>query len=220
MKIKSAYVKSTIIYLLGLFIMALGVSVSRISDLGVSPVNAVPCVLSYIVNIDMGICTTVVFCLFILIQILIMRKEFKIKNLLQIIGSFIFGFFVSASNFLCNLLVPACNNYIMQLVYIIISIVLVAFGIFLYLEADILSLPGEGVTQAVSYKSGIHLSTAKIIFDISNVAAATVISLVFLHSLQGVREGTIIAALGVGSVLKLVAKIFKKPVRRLLNKGE
>ena len=42
------------IYLLGLFVMALGVSISKASDLGVSPVNSIPSVVSEITGVDMG----------------------------------------------------------------------------------------------------------------------------------------------------------------------
>lgn len=210
-------IKRLAVYCIGLFIMALGVSVSKTSDLGVSPVNSIPCVLSVITNIDMGICTTVVFVSFILIQILIMNKEFKWFNLLQIFCSSLFGLFVSLSNFLCNNFLPPCTNYGMRLVYVCISMALVALGILFYISANILSLPGEGVMQAVAYKTKIQLSTAKMIFDWSVVVIAAILSVIALHELNGVREGTIIAAFGVGILLKLFTKCFDKPLTAFLT---
>ena len=213
----SKYLKKVIVYLVGLFVMALGVSVSKASELGVSPVNSIPSVLSDILKIDMGICTTAVFIGFILIQLIILRKDFKPVFLLQILCSAVFGFFVSLSNKLADAFLPPCGNYAARLLYILISMVLVALGIMLYIQADILSLPGEGVMQALSVKTGISLPTAKIIFDWSVVIIAAATSLICLKTLSGVREGTVIAAFGVGLCLKLLNKLFLKPLQGFLE---
>lgn len=211
------WVKRGTVYLAGLFIMALRVSVSKASDLGVSPVNSIPAVVSRILNIDMGICTVVVFTIFILIQLLILRREFKIMYFLQIIGSAIFGLFVSVTNKLSEQILPSCETYVERVLYIIISMILVAAGILLYLQADILSLPGEGVMQAVSAKTGIDISISKMIFDWTVVVIAGILSLVFLGKLSGVREGTVISAFGVGICLKAIRKLFQKPLQVFLD---
>ena len=208
--------KRIIIYVLGLFIVALGVSISKLSDLGVSPVNSIPCVVSEILQIDMGICTTCVFIGFILVQILIMQKEFQWKNLLQILCSTLFGAFVSLTNRIAEVMLPVCTNYGMRLLYVGISMIFVAVGILLYIEADVLSLPSEGVMQAVSYKTKIAFSTSKLGFDWMVVIISAILSLVFMRGLVGVREGTIIAAFGVGIFLKFITKILQAPLRTFL----
>ncbi|MFI3214831.1 MAG: hypothetical protein R3Y24_16080 [Eubacteriales bacterium] len=140
MKTKTCLKKASI-YCFGLFIMSLGVSISKASFLGVSPVNSIPAVQSTILNIDMGICTTIVFTIFILIQILIMRKEFKLFNLFQSIPSFLFGVFVSGSNFLCGLFLPEVSSYFVAIIYLLISIVLVALGMCLKFLQGFLEKP-------------------------------------------------------------------------------
>lgn len=217
MKKYSSLVKRVSVYLIGLFIMALGVSVSKASQLGVSPVNSIPSVLSDVLKVDMGICTTAVFIGFIVVQFIILRKDFKAVYLLQILCSAVFGGFVSVSNALASFVLPECRNYPMRLLYIAVSIILVALGIFLYIQADILSLPGEGVMQAISKKTGIALSTAKLIFDWVVVIIAAVLSLVCLGMLSGVREGTVIAAFGVGLCLKVINRLWREPLVRFLG---
>lgn len=211
------WIKRGVVYLLGLFTVALGVSISKMSDLGVSPVNSIPNVISEILQTDMGLCTTCVFIGFIFVQMLILRKDFKMIYFLQIICSVIFGFFVSITNRLTSELLPGCGSYGMKIVYVLISIFFVALGILLYLEADILSLPGEGVMQAVSKKTGIQVSTAKLIFDWTVVAIAAVLSLIFMKGLVGVREGTVLAAVGVGVCLKVLNRFFKRPLQQFLE---
>lgn len=210
------WIKRFFVYVLGLFLIASGISVAKISDLGVSPVNSVPCVISEILNTDMGLCTTLVFIGFILIQFLILRKEFQWRSLLQILCSTLFGYFVSLTNRTVGLFLPECGTYAMRLVYVGISIVLIAIGMLLYVDANILPLPAEGVMQAVSYKTGVVFSTVKLGFDCTVVVIAAVLSLVFMHGLIGVREGTIMAAFGVGLCLKVVTRFLKAPLQHFL----
>lgn len=78
--------------------MALGVSFSKVSSLGVSPVNSIPCVVNNITKINTGLCTIVVFIGFIIIQMITHKRNFKAISLLQIFCSFLFGFYVSFTN--------------------------------------------------------------------------------------------------------------------------
>ncbi len=192
-----------IIYVFGVFALALGVSFSIKSNLGVSPVNSIPYVMSKISHIDMGVCTTIVLTSFIFVQIILMKKEFKVKNLLQLISASLFGSCVSFANNLTHSNVVA-NHYIIQLLYCFLGIVCVAIGVYTYLGANVLSLPAEGVMEAIVHKFKIQMSSSKIIFDCSVVAIASLLSFIALAKVDGVREGTVFAAIGVGFCIKII----------------
>ncbi len=213
------YSKRILIYCIGLFLLATGVSLSVHSNLGVSPLNTLPYVLSRITSAEMGLCTSLVFVGFIALQALILRREFKVSTLLQILCSFLFGYFVSLAS-ACTACLPACGSYSFQLLYLAASMALVALGILFYLSADLLSLPGEGVMQAVSHKSGLAFSHSKICFDCSMVGSAVILSLLFFRQLEGVREGTAIAAVGVGGFLNLFSRLWKNRLSRFLERGD
>lgn len=208
--------KRIIVYVIGLFFMALGVSFSVKSDLGVSPVNSIPYVVSLITGIEQGKCVTAIFIGFIGIQFLILLKDFKAKYLLQIIGSTIFGYFVTLANQLTTG-VPACTSYPMRLAYLIISMILVAIGVALYLKPNLISLPGEGVMQAIVDKYGVAFPNAKTGFDTAMVVVAAVLSLLAFQGLKGVREGTIIAALGIGQLMKVWNRVADERVTVFLE---
>ena len=91
---KNNWIARVIVYALGLLILAFGVAFSVNSNLGVSPANSFPYVVSLILNQKMGTCVTVIFISYILLQILILRKEFQWINLTQILFSTLFGKFV------------------------------------------------------------------------------------------------------------------------------
>lgn len=197
--------KRLIMYFIGLFIMTAGIALSVKSDLGVSPVSSIPYTMTLVWGIEMGKATILFHCMLVLIQICILRKNFKIKNLLQIPVGIVFGYFTTFCNYLVSL-VNVPNLMIIRLCMLLISVVLIAFGIFLYLPADIMPLAGEGVTKTVSDTSHIALANVKIIFDVSMVTASLIICLAVLHRPGSVGGGTVAAAILVGMVLSRFTK--------------
>ncbi len=204
------------VYILGLFILALGVSVSIKSDLGISPVNSLPYVLSHIVNIEMGYLTMGVFIAFIGLQVMILRREFKIINTLQIICSIAFGYFVNLSNFLLSGF-TAPDHFVLRLVIAVSSAALCGLGIFLYVESRVMPLPAEGLTKAISDKTGKPFSKVKVMFDLTMVVTSLAFSLIFLGRIQGIGIGTIISAFFIGKFVGVFSGILKKAVRRFIG---
>ncbi len=200
------------IYCLGLLFMALGVAISVNSDLGVSPVNSLPYVISLIVNVPMGTCVTVVFCTYILLQFLLLRKEFNPINLLQIVFSTVFGYFVNFAKALVG--DWAIPTYAGKLVMLAISILLIAVGVLLYMDVQLVPMPMEGLSSTIAKKMNIPFPTMKTIVDCIVVVTGVVLSFVFLHRLDGIREGTIITAVVTGKIISLL----KKPLSPVLAK--
>ena len=58
------------------------------------------------------------------------------------------------------------------------------------------------------------MKNVKILFDIIDIALAAAVCLIFLGELAGVREGSIIAAVAVGMIIKLYNRLFEKLVSR------
>lgn len=194
-----------LLYCIGLLVLAFGVAFSVNSNLGVSPVNSLPYVVSLIVNVELGTCVIAVFSCYILVQILIKRKNFQWINLTQLIFSTIFGYFV---NFAKSVLGGFClPTYFGQLVMLVISIILVAMGVALYMDAKMVNMPMEGMTLAISECfPNKQFHQIKIMVDCASVGVGIVLSLLCLHGLFGIREGTIISALCVGKILPMIKK--------------
>jgi uncharacterized membrane protein YczE len=203
--------------------MAIGVVFSVKSALGVSPVTCLANVLYQIAShkgwsgIGLGMCTTASYCLYILVELIILRRDFEAKMLLQIIASFFFGFLVSCATRLFAFL-PAPETYGMRMVFLLCSVPLVALGVMLYLAPQILPTPGEGMSLAISKKTGLTVASSKIIFDCSMVLVSALTSLLYFHRLVGVREGTIICALTVGFVMKLFMRVCQKPLMAFVER--
>lgn len=206
------WVFRVLFYVLGLFVMALGVAIAANSNLGISPVNSLPYVVSEVVRRDPGTCVTLVFCSYILLQIIILRKDFKWINLLQIVFSTIFGYFVNFTKAMVGDF--AIPTYAGQLLMLAVSIVFIAVGVVLYIEVEMVPMPMEGLSLAIAGKTGIAFHNMKIIIDCVVVVAGVVLSFLCLHKLVYIREGTIITAVVTGKVMALV----KKPISSLVQK--
>lgn len=196
-----------IIYFFGLLIMTLGVAVSVKSDLGVSPVSSIPYTMTCVWGIEMGKATIVFHAALVLVQVILLRRKFQLKNLLQIPVGVLFGYMTTFSNHLMTFL-PDPGNICIRLGMVVISTVLVAIGLFFYVPADIIPLAGEGVMLAISKVADKAFSTVKIAFDVTMVVISLITCLILIHSLGSVGIGTVIAAVMVGMVLKLITKLF------------
>jgi uncharacterized membrane protein YczE len=101
---------------------------------------------------------------------------------------------------------------------ILISVVLVAIGIFFYLPANIMPLAGEGVMQAISDVSKIAFPKVKVAFDVTMVVVSLITCLIVLHNLGSVGLGTVIAALLVGTVLGQITRFWAIHKKRNIGK--
>ena len=215
-KSSSRKLKARIIcYFLGLFIMTMGIALSVKSNLGVSPVSSIPYTITLVWGIEMGKATILFHVVLVLIQIILLRKNFKIKNLLQIAIGIVFGYFTTFCNSLASLL-PSTDNFLIRLAMLLASTVLVALGIFFYMPADIMPLAGEGCMMAVSDITKKPFPKVKICFDVTMVVISVTTCLIALHRPGSVGIGTVIAAFLVGTVLSIFVKFFGEARNRLL----
>jgi uncharacterized membrane protein YczE len=185
--------------LLGNFVLAFGVAMAVKADLGITPVNSIAFVLSKIFSLDHGLMTGVIYASYVLIQLLLLRREFRINNLLQAGAAIMFGWFV----FLCNHLLafPVPEFYPVRLLFLIVGVIIIGLGIMLYLRANLLPQPAEGLILAIQKKTGWKLHNIKVAFDSSVVVIAAAISFIAIHRIVGIREGTLISMIGIGKCL-------------------
>lgn len=196
--------KRYIVFCIGLFISSLGVSFITKARLGTSPISSIPYVLSLNFPMTLGE-FTILFSLFLIIlQIAILRKNFKPEHLLQIPISIAFGYFIDVTMLLLAALHP--KHYITSLIALVIGCGILGIGVYMEVVADVAMLPGESFVRSVVSIWHTDFGITKIIFDTSMTVIAGILSLLFVHRLDGIREGTIIAAVLVGFIAKLLGR--------------
>lgn len=210
--------KRYLLFIISLFFVALGVALTKKAELGVSPISSVPNVLSLkFTDISMGTWLFLWNCLLLLGQILILRKNFQLIQLLQIPLSFLFGYFTDFGMWCVSFI--NVNSYILRLVLVLLGVALLAFGIALAVIADVIMNSGEAFVKAVSDTWGKDFSNVKIALDVSYVILSVLLSLLlFNFQIVGTREGTVIAAFGAGLMVKVFRPILNKPLEKILTK--
>lgn len=196
--------KRYLIFLIGLFINSLGVSLITKADLGTSPISSIPYVLSLNLPFTLGQFTIFFSLLLIVIQLAILRRNFRAEHLLQIPISILFGYFIDLTMELLFFIHP--NNYISSVIYLLIGCIILGFGVYTEVLADVAMLPGESFVRAVSSTWKKEFGATKVAFDVSLAVIAGILSLLLAHRLDGIREGTIIAALLVGFIARLFGR--------------
>lgn len=202
------YVQRYVMLLIGLTIMAFGVAFSIKADLGTSPISSVPYAVSEFTPLTVGTATIVMHCVFICIQILLLRRKYQPIQLMQLPVAFFFGYLTDFGMWAVQGI--TCTSYWQQWIICLIGIFLVALGVSLEVKANVVVLAGEGVVLAICKIFPVKFGTMKVAFDVTLVVIACLLSLIFLGRIQGVREGTVAAAILVGLTAKQLGKVWAR----------
>ena len=214
---KTEIAKRYILFIFGLFFAAIGVAFTKHGELGVSPISSVANVLSFKFSaFSLGTWLIIWNCILIVGQIVVLRKNFQLIQLLQVPLSFLFGWFTDFGMWMVSgIPIP---HYFIRIVMVMIGVIILGFGIALSVTANVILNSGEAFVKAISDTVHKEFGNVKIVFDITCVILAIVLSLFFFNfSIVGIREGTIISALLTGFVVKISLKIVKKPLEELLK---
>lgn len=196
-------------YIFGLYLITLGVAFSIKSGLGSAPVSSIPYAMNLIWAIEIGVATFIFHAFLVVIELLLLRRDFKKKHFLQVFVGVLFGAFTSFSVALLGFIPPA-DNIIIALVMVMLSILFIALGLFFYVPTNIIPLSVEGVTQAIAIFTDKPFPKIKVYFDIAVVATALILSYGFLGEFGSVGIGTVIDALFIGTTVKYIHKIHAK----------
>jgi len=210
MKINRSFVIRFIVFITGLFISGFGVALTKTGALGVSPVSSVANVFSIRFPVlTIGNWLIIWNCILILGQVLILRQQFKIWQLLQIPLSFLFGYFTDFGMFLCAGIPQGI--YWIQALCVVLGTLVLGLGVTMTVKANVIMNSGEAFVKAVSDKCPLEFGTIKILFDVSCVVLSVICSLCLCGGkIVGTREGTVFAAVMVGVFVKFFSKLYGK----------
>ena len=119
----------------------------------------------------------------------------------QLLTTLAFGCSIDFSMGLLDWFIP--GSALEQWLACLLSIVVLALGVFLEVRAKIFLVAGEGVVSVLAFVTQKKFSLIKNCFDISLVTLAIIISWVEFGTLQGVGAGTVVAAVLVGRFVHL-----------------
>lgn len=213
---KKESAKRYILFMISLFFAALGVAFTKHAELGVSPISSVANVMSCKYrSLSLGTWLIIWNCILIVGQILILRRKFQLKQLLQVPLSFLFGWFTDIGMWIVSYF--SVDSYPARLIMVFVGIVILGFGISLSVIANVIMNSGEAFVKAVSDTTNKQFGDIKIFFDILCVFVALILSPIFFDfTIVGTREGTIISALFTGIIVKFFCRKMERPLDEIL----
>lgn len=198
-----------LVFLLGLYVNALGISFIIKAGLGSSPISSVPYTVSLGTPLTLGMLTFVLNFLLVIGQILLLGKDFKKEQWLQLPVTVVFSAFIDLSMWSLGFVHP--TDYFWQIVALLVGCAILGFGVSLEVVGNVVMLGGEAFVSALSRITKKEFGLMKVCFDTSLMLLACLISLLMFGSIEGVREGTVIAALLVG----FFARVFNRRLNGL-----
>ena len=200
-----------LLFCVSLFVNALGIAFITKAALGTSPITSVTYVLSMFTPFTIGQWTIMLNLLFVVVEPFLMtRKDLKSDlrmYLLQIPISFCFGMFIDLCMH-CILYWLNPVEYLHMIVALLIGCVILAVGIALEVKANAAMMAGEYFVKVITKRFHGEFGYVKLGFDVTLVAIACLLSLIFMSGIYSVREGTVVAALIVGPIVHFVSPYY------------
>ncbi|MBR1765331.1 MAG: hypothetical protein IJ746_08055 [Ruminococcus sp.] len=198
------------LFLVGLFVASMGVAFSTKAGLGTSPVASVPYSVSLVNGaLSFGGWLNLLSVIQIAVQVAVLKGRCNYLEItVQTVLAFVYGYLTDLSCFLIKGI--SLSSYPMRFLFMLLGCAILALGIWIQLKGGVAMLPGEAMNRAISKVSGLRYENIKIFFDILYIAVSAVICFALLGRLEGVREGSMIAAFAVGSLIKLCNRLFDR----------
>lgn len=200
-------IKRYIIFFSGVIINSFGIAFITKAALGTSPISSIPYVLSLAFEPSFGTISFVFNCLFIVAQMILLKKDFEKIQILQIVVNIIFSVAIDASMYILNFMNP--GTYVEKIIFLIVGCAILGFGITIEVAPKVLMVPGEGIVYAISKVYKKEFGNVKLCFDVTLMSTAVILSFVFFQRLNGIGIGTIISSFLIGLFVKFYRKIMR-----------
>ena len=200
------------IYLLGMCVLALGITLNTKTGLGVSPIISVAFCISELFSLNFGDMTFLLYALFVVVQLFLRDRRERIPTLLQLVVSLLFSRLLN----LFAALIPyqsGEHSLPANLLLLALAILCTGAGVSLTVNMALVPNPGDGIVQAIAQKVGWSQGFAKNVFDIGCVIVTVLTGLALAGHLVGIGLGTVLAMLGVGRAVALTNYLFKSRMR-------
>ena len=186
-------------FVLGVAVNSFAIALIARSNLGVGAISCVAYVLAEASGLSFGMFTFIVNMLFIVAQVVLLRRDFKPLQFLQVAVNIMFSSLIDLSGTLLAAL--PLDTLPAQIATLSVGCALLALGIAVEVAPNVLLVPGEGIVRAISAVTKKPFGTCKAAFDCSLVIIATVLSFVLCGRLVGVGVGTVVSAIIVGRIV-------------------
>jgi len=203
------------LYLLGVAVLAFGITLNTKTNLGVSPIISVAYCAADISGISLGTTTFLWYMLMIAAQLLLLGKDFKPWQFLQVGASFLTSWFIG----IFETVLPAAENMVMRFVLLGGAIVITSLGILLTVGMEIVPNPADGFAHTLARKMGQDLGFGKNLFDFACILISVTVGLAAGGRLIGIGVGTVCTMFLTGRVVAVMNRLAGNKVRAVVERS-
>ena len=210
-----------LVFAIGLLVISLSIGFITKASLGTPPISSIPYSLSLIFpSLTLGNFTIIYSLILVFLQLVILGREAdKISLGLQVIISFVFGYFIDFGLMVLGDFSP--DIYWERIVCVLIGCFGLAFGVYLQIVADFTMVPGDGFAYALSVRiKRKPYKVVRVCSDVTMIVIAALIGMVAMGTTGGVREGTVICALLIGTIAGVYFNKLSWLTKRLFPEDE
>ena len=180
------------LYLIGIMVLALGITLNTKTNLGVSPIISMPYAVAQIFGYETGTAVFVAYLIFIVLQIVLLKGKFPPFQFLQVAASYLTIAFIT-----------------------IFDWILTGIGAAVTVDVNIVPNPADGLARVLGERCGKNMGFGKNLFDFSAIVISLAIGLVGAGRPVGIGIGTVIAMVCTGRVIAAFNHFAKKKIEEI-----
>lgn len=203
---KKQMIMRVVIYLFGMVLLALGITLNTQAGLGASAIVSVPYTISQGTGMNFANLTLIAYCVLVVAQFLIKGKNRRWIDALQVVVSIVFTRFMALFQYVIGY---ESGVFINDLVVLLLGILFTGIGAAMTVDMNLIPNPGDGIVSSLAERFNRELGFCKNCFDAFCVVCSLAIGLAFGNPLMGIGLGTVLSMLGVGRVIYFFNKAAK-----------
>ena len=195
------------LYLIGIMVLALGITLNTKTNLGVSPIISMPYAVAQIFGYETGTAVFVAYLIFIVLQIV----QFPPFQFLQVAASYLTSAFITIFDWI----LPTPDQMGMRLLVLALAIILTGIGAAVTVDVNIVPNPADGLARVLGERCGKNMGFGKNLFDFSAIVISLAIGFVGAGRPVGIGIGTVIAMVCTGRVITAFNHFAKKKIEEI-----
>ena len=188
------------LYLIGIMVLALGITLNTKTNLGVSPIISMPYAVAQIFGYETG---TAVF--------VALKGKFPPFQFLQVAASYLTSAFIT----IFDRIIPTPDQMGMRLLVLALAIILTGIGAAVTVDVNIVPNPADGLARVLGERCGKNMGFGKNLFDFSAIVISLAIGLIGAGRPVGIGIGTVIAMVCTGRVIAAFNHFAKKKIEEI-----
>ena len=209
-KRKKELVWRGLFYIIGMILLAFGLTLNTKTGLGVAPVLTVPFCISEQFGVDFALATFTLYSVFIILQFILKGKDRKWANILQ------FPFSIAFSGLLHlfgNIVTISFEDVWRSGALLLAAMAITAVGVSMMVNMELIPNPADGFANTIGAATGRGMGMGKNILDLSCVGITCIICLCSKQPIVGIGVGTLVSMIGVGRCIAVFQKLFRLKMR-------